>query len=348
MSISIRRYMTIGSIAISLLVGGCDTRATDTMEGYNPTFHGWVVYWDAARGEQELLAVNKAKTGVVYDGVSYFGAYYDKYGQLVVPQKFLSEVTVRENRFLTIVNDKENADGTVSLKDTSFVADILKSDDERKQHVKEILDLAHSYGYNGVEIDFERVWKDEKVRTNFVAFLSVLQEQAKKRKMALRVILEPSVDYSSVNLPKGPTYVIMAYNLFGTHSGPGPKADYQFLRKVAHTLASVPRPHGVALSTGGCYWASNGVKKFIATTEAIRLAEKYNAVPKRDILSGALHFTYTDEECITVTIWYADEVTIQQWVKRLKPYQLDDISIWRMGDHEVMYDLSDTVVTADK
>ena len=348
MSISIRRYVIISGVVSSLLLGGCYTKTTDAMESHSPTFHGWVVYWDISRGEKELLAIDKAKSGVTYSGVSYFGAYYDKSEQLFIPKEILSATPVPGDHFLTIVNDKENKDGSVSLKDTALVADILKSDSERRQRAKEILDLAHSYGYNGVEIDFERVWKDEKVRTNFVAFLSVLQEQAKKRKMALRVILEPSVDYSSVNLPKGPTYVIMAYNLFGTHSGPGPKADYQFLQKIARNLKNVPRPHGVALSTGGCYWASNGVKKFIATTEAIRLAEKYNAVPKRDILSGALHFTYTDEECITVTIWYADEVTIQQWVKRLKPYQLDDISIWRMGDHEVMYDLSDTVVTADK
>ena len=348
MSTSIRRYMVIGGVVGSLLLGGCYSKTTDAMEGHSPTFHGWVVYWDAARGEKELLAVDKAKTGVTYNGVSYFGAYYNKNGQLFVPKEIQSDINIPGDRFLTIVNDKENEDGSVTRKDTAFVADILKSDDERRRHAKEILDLAHSDGYNGVEIDYERVWKDAKVRSNFVAFLTVLQEQANKRHIALRVILEPSVDYSTANLPKGPTYVIMAYNLFGTHSGPGPKADYQFLRKTARSLDSVPRPHGVALSTGGCYWDSTGVKKFIATTDAIRLAKKYDVTPERDSLSGALHFSYTDEAGVTATIWYADETTIELWIKTVKPYELDDISIWRMGDHEVMYDLSEARTDAGK
>lgn len=341
MSTSIRRYLLIGGVVSSLVLGGCYTKAIDAMEGHSPAFHGWIVYWDVSRGEKELLAIDKAKTGVTYSGISYFGAYYDKKGQLFVPKEILSEVHVPGDRFLTIINDKINEDGSTTLKDTAFVADILKSDEERRQRAKEILDLAQLDGYNGVEIDYERVWKDETVRNNFVAFLAVLQKEANKRHIALRVILEPSVDYKMVTLPKGPLYVVMAYNLFGTHSGPGPKADYQFLRKIARNLDNVPRPHGVALSTGGCYWDSNGVKKFIASTEAIRLAKKYNVEPQRDILSGALHFTYTDEAGVTVTIWYADEVTVQLWIKSLKPYQLDDVSIWRMGDHEVMYDLSE-------
>lgn len=348
MATFIRRSMIVGGVVSSLLLGGCYSQTTDAMEGHNPTFHGWVVYWDASRGEKELLAVDKAKTGVTYNGVSYFGAYYDKKGQLLLPKEFPSEVNVPGDRFLTIVNDKENEDGAITRKDPEFVAAILKSDGERRRHAKEILDLAHSGGYNGVEIDYERVWKDVKLRNNFAAFLKILQEQATKRHLALRVILEPSVDYSKVNLPKGPTYVIMAYNLFGTHSGPGPKADYQFLRKTARSLDSVPRPHGVALSTGGCYWDSTGVKKFIATTDAIRLAKKYDVTPERDSLSGALHFTYTDEAGVTATIWYADETTIELWIKTVKPYELDDISIWRMGDHEVMYDLSEARTDAGK
>jgi hypothetical protein len=157
----------------------------------------------------------------------------------------------------------------------------------------------------------------------------------------LRFLLEPKEKYLKTSLPAGPQYVLMAYNLHGAHSGPGPKADHVFLRTLAEWCEHLPVKPGLALATGGFAWRPG---KVVGLTEskASAWAKGGRTEPSRDPGSGSLFFSSTDKVSgspipaadmtgATCEIWFADGRTLAGWAKSAKKHGFGEISIWRLG-----------------
>lgn len=320
-------------LSAALLIGG-DTSGLAKEAPVRPPLHTWVVYWDREDGLAELRAAEAA--GMAYKGVSYFGAQFDEKDRLYVIPKAVP-VKDAATAYLTFVNDIVGT-GISASKDTAVVARVLANRSDRERHAEEVITLAMAQGAAGIEMDYEQVWKDEALSKKYTDFLAILYKKAQRRGIPVRVMLDPGGRYKEISLPNGPTYVIMAYNLYGVHSKePGPKADYAFLRKMMVSLQHVPAPKGLALSAGGAYWSSDGQRRFLSTPEALALAASHEATPIQDPLSGAWHFSYTDEKGHYNTVWYGDKDTITKWMAAVTPYGLDTIGLWRMGDHETVY-----------
>ena len=133
--------------------------------------------------------------------------------------------------------------------------------------------------FDGLEIDYENLWKDPVVARNFMHFLEILVPMAEKEKIPLRIVLEPGfsefetpIDLAEgkFEFPEGPEYVVMCYNLFGTHSKlAGPKADIKFLDRMLVKTSQLPRPHSVALAVGGCVWQEGKAPYYVTEKEAV-------------------------------------------------------------------------------
>lgn len=300
----------------------------------NPSLDAWVVYWDRENGLAEFSSAN-AKAPV-YTGISYFAAYFDKDGKLFLPEGMVQKEKNSTRQYLCVVNDVQQLNET-SLKDTDILKKILATKELQKKHADEIIHLAQKAGCNGIDLDYERVFRDPEVVPLYLQFIQVLQKKAQNKQMALRVLLEPNIAYGKYDFPAGPQYVVMMYNLHGIHNDAGPKADFAFIRKTIQKMTSLPGTPGIALSTGGCSWSSTGSKQFISAQEVEALAKTYHVQPVRDSLSDALHFSYTDTDGNTIVVWYADEQTVISWIGTAKVFGITDISIWRMGDHEKTY-----------
>ena len=141
-------------------------------------------------------------------------------------------------------------------------------------------------------------------------------------------------------LCKGPEYVVMFYNLYGTHSGPGPKADFAFIEKTIKKMEALPGTKSAAFATGGCLWEDyvplgdkKGKVRNVDEAEAVQLAEKHHATPVRDEKSHALHFAYQAEGHEYV-VWYADSETLNAWIGAAARGGLDRVSLWRLGGNE--------------
>lgn len=319
--------------AVSIFPVEC--AAPGTFMRAQPTFNAWIVYWDWENGLAELNQAN-AKSSV-YTGVSYFAAYFDKEGKLFLPEGMRAkEKKGSVRQYLCVVNDVQQLNDT-SLKDTNILKKILATKELQQKHADEILRLAQHAGCDGIDLDYERVFRDPEAVPLYLAFIDILQEKATAKKMTLRVLLEPNIAYSKYAFPAGPQYVVMMYNLHGLHNEAGPKADFAFIRETIQKMTSLPGTPGIALSTGGCVWSSTGSKRFISSQEAESLAKTYQVQPARDSLSEALHFSYTDADGHVDVVWYADEQTIISWIGTAKVFGITDISIWRMGDHEKTY-----------
>lgn len=291
----------------------------------------WITYWDLPGGQEELGRLRKKAAKV-----SYFGAYFDASDRLFVPAELMEarrrhrEKGERYEAYLTIVNDKLNKGAPASIKDTDVLRRVLADVKARERHADEILALAESGGYAGVEIDYERVFRDPAVTGAFVQFIEVMSGKAAVRGLKLRVVLEPGAPFLLLSSIEGAEYVVMLYNLYGLHSGPGPKADPAFIRRTLKAMAVLPGGKNAAFSTGGCLWGDNGEKRFLTEKEAAALAKEHNANLSRDENSRCLVFSYKAGG-VKYTVWYADKDTLRHWVKTAKQDGCRKISLWRLG-----------------
>lgn len=308
---------------------GCATRA---MPYSPPERTAWLVYWDAQKGTDELTA-----SYTKYTSISYFAAYFDDKDTLFIPDGFQEEKSTWKQtgfqpqyEYLTVVNDIAGKDKNYS-KDINVVKRVLDGEAKMILHAHEIIELAQTNHCNGIDLDYEQIFKDRIAAADYIKFIKILYDKASAHNIKLRVILEPSVKFSNYDFPKGPQYIVMLYNLYGMHSGPGPKADFSFIEATAERMKALPAPIGVAFSTGGCIWGDNGKKKFISSQEARSLAQENHVAPQRDIKSYDLYFSFTKDN-VNYTVWYADQTTIDRWEQKAATMELHSASIWCLGN----------------
>lgn len=292
----------------------------------------WIAYWDLDAGEKDLERIEKE-----LDKLSYFGAYFDKNDRIFVPEELSNKKSERSRKkekyesYLTFINDKQNLDGTVVMKDIEVLRRLFSEDASMEKHIDEIVALTLQGGYDGIEIDYEKIWKDEKIGQSFLRFADKLYAQALKNNLKLRIVLEPSTPFSSAGFLKGPEYVVMLYNLYGVHSVPGPKANREFIQKTLTRMKALPGEKSAAFSTGGCLWGDNGKKRFLTEVEARTLARVYSVEPKRDEESQCLVFGYKDIYGVSYQVWYADVETLNYWISIAKEQGINNVSLWRLG-----------------
>lgn len=288
----------------------------------------WVVYWDL-NSDSEIKTLGKK-----LKNISYFAANFNSNNELVMPEKLTNYYNETKdydyNKYITIVNDKINNDGSSSLKDVNLLKELLSDSDSRSSHIKDIINLAVKYGFEGIEIDYEQIKNDIKLWDNYILFINELYQKAEKEGLKLRIVLESNTPFNKLSFNEGPTYVMMCYNLHGGFSEPGEKANPKFIKGLIEKMDKVPGKKEFAIATGGFNWASNGKTTSLSETEANRISKEYSAKVERDNESQCLFFNYKDENNIEHQIWYADVITLKSWMKVIieKGY---DISIWRLG-----------------
>ncbi|TVY04513.1 glycosyl hydrolase family 18 protein [Cohnella terricola] len=295
----------------------------------------WIADWRWEAGVADLEAVAGGLTSL-----QMFAAYFDPSDRLLITEDFrdalpqIREIAVRKELkelYLTLVNDIVFPDETASQKDPGLVSRLVADWSSRKRHIDEIVDIVDTIGLSGVELDYERVAEND--WPHFVQLIRELQARLNTKGKSLRVVFEPRAPIEKLDLPEGPTYVMMAYNLYGGHSGPGPKADDAFIAKHAARMKKLPGSPYIALATGGFDWQlETGKAVGITEGQAAKLAERSSSAPLRDGSSGGLRFDYKDSNQAKHTVWYADGTTLAQWINAAKNAGIYNIAIWKLDE----------------
>lgn len=298
----------------------------------------WLAYWSYQGYEKELLCLGKQDTAV-----SVFGVLYDWQGD----QPFLTQETEEllqkvkkekgegEKLYLSFINDLRLEDGSFSNKDPELLQRLFGNAEDGVKHAEEIVELACANGVDGIEIDYENIKKKEELWEPFCLFLEELSQRCEEEGLLLRVVLG-AYDTDKALFPEGIEYAVMCYNLYGTHSGPGPKADIAFLEETFERCRSLPGSVSAAFSTGGFVWAGESCEKALTEEEAEELYTSLGAEASelvRDAASGALHFTYTQEGAER-EVWYADGETLSLWKQTAKEYGIRKFSLWKAGGNK--------------
>lgn len=297
---------------------------------------GWVPYWDYESALLEMAAYAQPPAQVVA-----FAALFGPNDALLMLEpademaRALSGALVPGQRmFLSFTNDVQQEDGSFLQKDTEVLRRLFATPESIKAHVDEILALTAQYGAGGIEIDYENIKKDKALWAQFVQFIEALMPAAEAAGLPLRVVLGwNSVDYA--DFPAGPSYVVMCYNLHGSHSSAGPKADTDFLQKAYKKNTALPGEVDMAFANGGYDWGSDDSVRALTQMAAQELAAEHAAVPQRDEGSAALRFTYTDAETNAKhEVWYADGETLEAWGRLAKEHGYLRFSTWRLGGND--------------
>lgn len=292
----------------------------------------WSVYWDSA----DTMSVLRSERESI-QAVSLFEAYF-KDDEVVIPEaseKMLSQIRNREATkdmtvFLSVVNDVDQ-NGTIVQKDTGILKKCLGTKEAARAHAENLVEIVSERGYDGIEIDYEKIRSDQELWADFLQFEQFLLEEAAGKDLKVRIILEPSTPVEELEFPDGAEYVVMCYNLYGNGTEPGPKADADFLRKMYDRFGNLPEI-SYAFADGGYDWEADSKKaQQLRASEAAALIETYEAEPVRDEASGVLYFEYT-KGGKKHTVWYADEETLKIWADWLREWGADPlrVSLWRL------------------
>ncbi len=295
----------------------------------------WLAYWNYNGFDKEL-----ASFGDVDKAMSVFGVLFDENGD----EPFLAPETLEllhnvkklrkedEKIYLSFINDLRLSDGSYSNKDVELLGRLLAEEEDRLLHASKIVEIAVQSGVDGVEIDYENIKKDETLWEPFALFLEVLKKKCEENNLRLRVVLG-AYDVNKAAFPEGIEYAVMCYNLYGTHSGPGPKADIEFLKETFARCENLPGEVSAAFSTGGFVWADGKYERAVTEAEAMEiyaLEEGNTGELLRDEASGALSFTF-EENGVLKELWYADGETLCLWKAVAKEYGIHKFSLWKAG-----------------
>lgn len=294
----------------------------------------WNAYWnlEGAEAQTEKLAEH-------VKNINFFAAYYDKDDTAFIPQNttdfFMKNGAEYKERgwirYLTVVNDQMKEDGSSDQKSTELLYRLLEKEEIYRTHADSLVTLAKDAGYDGLEIDYENIRKDNTLWGYYMNFIGYLYERCTAEGLKLRVVIETNIESNQIPWVEGPTYCVMCYNLYGSHSGPGPKADHEFLLSVMEKMKNVPAPVDYALANGGFDWSEDGSVTSLTTKQAQILAAEFTAECKTDV-SGAKFYTYTDENGTSHEVWYGDQETLEIWMKWLQEGGNREFSIWRLGE----------------
>ncbi|MBX4259546.1 glycosyl hydrolase [Clostridium estertheticum] len=303
-------------------------KATKVVEEKSKNLSAWVAYWDLS-SDKEIRTLDKQ-----LKNICYFAGSFNSNNKLVMPDKLTNYYEETKGydyiKYITIVNDKTNSDGSSLLKDTNLLKSLLSNSELRSSHIQEIIDLAVKYQFDGIEIDYEQIKNDIKLWDNYILFINELYQKSEIKGLKLRVVLQPDIPFDKLNFDRGPTYVFMCYNLHGGFSKPGEKSNPKFIRQLIEKTSKIPGNKDFAIATGGFNWASNDKTTPVSEIEADRILKKYGGKIERDKDSLCLFFNYKDENNIKHEVWYADKITLTSWKKVIIENGYN-ISIWRLG-----------------
>lgn len=354
-----RIVKTVASIICAVMLAGCggqkvsaetesstetesaseleDTVETEPVEQETEVSHKltvWNAYWDLGDAAEEI---ERRKDDIA--AVCFFAAYFNAENRVFIPEETASFFVEKKEKYeengwvnyLTVVNDRRNGDGSSSLKDTEMLYQLFASEEQIRSHAEEVIGMAVDNGYTGIELDYENIKDDITLWNLYLDFVYEVWYQAKAAGLSMRVLLEPNTPVDELDWVDGPEYVMMCYNLYGSHSGPGPKADMEFLAGLVEKMEPLPGKKNFALATGGFDWSDDDTVSEVKEEEAHQLEDKWEAEPKRDEASGSMVFQYTDENGISHEVWYADKETISGWREAVYAAGNYDVSLWRIG-----------------
>jgi spore germination protein YaaH len=335
--------VTVALIAVLLPQDAAD-EPDDTAaptEETMPLRIGYVPYWDQRRAfevvwEQPDMFDEISPVWYSLEPNGHIVLADDKYTH-VNPQA-VEDLQAEGIRVIPTVTSLRNGHWNANL-----VEKMLHDPAARRTHISELVDLAVTEGYDGIDIDYESLnSKDREVYTNFLTKLGAKLHAEDK---LLTTAVHPKVSnagYDERNLAQNFRAIgaaadqvrVMSYDFSWDTSPPGPVAPARWVKRVIKwTVTQIP-PEKVILGIDllGYNW-SGGRGATIDNKRAQALADKHGATIRRSA-DESPSFTYRDSSGKRHEVWWEDARSVGVKLPLVTKYDLGGVFFWRLGGED--------------
>ena len=324
---------------VCLMLMNMTASAMGTSASYS--YGAWLPYWEA---DASLVEADGLKDQV--DTFVAFACLFDNQDNLLMPEETVNllsalqklSISGDKDIFLSVVNDQEVSPGKYENKSTALLKRLFQSEAARSKHLEQLASLIDTYQLSGLELDYENIKGDTGLWSSYAMFIEKVWAMCQRDGIRLRIVL-PWDAPRYVALPIGPEYSVMCYNLYGYHSGPGPKADLEFLVKTCELYKDVPYTVRMAFATGGFDWYGGSIAA-LTQEQAQEQLLAAQAEPTRDANSGTLTAIYK-QNGTEHKLWYADALTLRTWRDLCESYGFSSFDFFRLGGNNTENWMSD-------
>jgi spore germination protein len=317
-----------------------DDAATPTEETM-PLRIGYVPYWDQRRAFDVVW-----EQPDMFDEISPVWYSLKPNGRIVladdkyvhVNPQAVEDMQEQGIRVIPTVTSLRNGHWNADL-----VEKMLHDPAARRKHIRELVKLAVSKGYDGIDIDYESLNGED--RSVYTKFLTKLSAKLHTEDKLLTTAVHPKVSnagYDERNLAQNFRAIgaaadqvrVMTYDYSWDTSPPGPVAPARWVKRVIKwTVTQIP-PEKVILGIDllGYNW-SGGRGVTIDHHRAKTLADKHGATIRRSA-DESPSFIYRDSLGDRHEVWWEDAKSVGVKLPLVTKYDLGGVFFWRLGGED--------------
>ncbi|HDR8183487.1 TPA: spore protein O [Bacillus thuringiensis] len=334
----LKPYLTALSLSAIMVCNAIPTSAASTEE---PIVLGYTVYGTST----DSLKVTQPVMNQVSTDNFFF--YSDGTVDGEVPKEVLS---YSQNNKIKSYAALSNFNNNTNYFDSELAHNVLSNPAKRNKLINQIYSIVVKYKYEGVNIDLENIKpEDRDLLTTFVKETSkkfhssghsvMVSVPAKNEDSYWNTWTWP-FDYAQ--LGKNADFLqVMTYDEHGTWSEPGSTISKPWLEEnLNYTTRMVDNKKIImGIPAYGNDWDLNDKNnnKMLAWKDVNELIQKTNATPHRDVASGSMVFTYTDNNHHKHEVWYEDETSIKQKTHYTITKNLAGVSVYAIGQENKQF-----------
>ena len=230
----------------------------------------------------------------------------------------------------------------------AVVDNILNNQALRQQWLTGIMNEVNANGYDGVTMDFEAGYPQD--RDAYTAFVTDLAAQlhAENKTLALAVSAKTAdvpnhprstfFDYNGLSA-QADALIVMCWGVHWATSTPGAQDDMTWVRQVVAYIATLPRlnKYILGMQLYAIDWPNGGGSANPGTAmqyqDVMSLAASEGVTPTQDSTADAWTFGYADAANVHHDVWYTDSATEADRIRLARQSGLGGVGVWRLG-HE--------------
>ena len=345
-------------LPVIILNGGCFRLQSDREDGFYVS--AWYVPYDYTRGfasfSQNTRLIDEINPVWYNLNPEYFSSPRAPFVTCYPPNK-KDFVSVAKTSGIKILPTIQNW-GSGNF-DATNITKILNDSGQRAKHVREIVNLVLSAGYDGIDIDYESLPAgDRDVFSAFIAELgAALREHDKLLSVAIYAKTTPGINWAGAGAQDWPKLArsadllkVMAYDYHWSSFHPGPISPVDWLQDILNYSRTIPELKGkllIGLPLYGLNWGAGPTAKEIMYNEAVHLLAQTNSSPARDNIQHQHpfcyeyydnvepYFTYTDSSG-QHTVYYQDSTATRARLAVIDRYGdvVKGVGFWRLGGED--------------
>lgn len=307
---------------------------TEEVEGISFSQSAWIPSFDFENGLKSLEArkdIIREVNPVLY-GVNNDGTLLNRKPTEEALKSFLQYCKLEGIKVIP----------TIGSYDFRIMGSVMQSDVYIDKHVQEIINEINKYGYDGIDIDYERIRTSE--RDGYLAFLRKLKTELEKINKELSVTVFAKTRDNTQDTLYAQDWIeigkiadkvrIMAYDYtLQTSTIPGPIGPIDWIEEVlAYAEGKIPKEKTILGIHLYAYLWKEEKASALTYSAVLNILKNVKGEHNAEIGEGYAEYKCSDgSRCI---LFYQTPEGVKERINIANKYNLAGVSYWRLGGEE--------------